>query len=45
VLLDRLEDKMKGTPMDGTIKVLFEGRMSTLTRCLDVDSVSHWEGL
>ena len=40
ILCDRLEEQMKGTPMDGSIKRLFEGEMENYIECLDVDSNS-----
>ena len=36
VLIDKLEDKMKGTPLDGTLKDLFCGRICSFIRCLHV---------
>ncbi|CAM9681125.1 unnamed protein product, partial [Phaeothamnion confervicola] len=43
VLCDRLEDRMKGTPVDGTIKELFEGRIRSFIRCVDVEYASERE--
>lgn len=40
ILCDRLEEQMKGTPMDGSIKRLFEGEMENYIECLDVDYTS-----
>jgi ubiquitin C-terminal hydrolase len=37
ILCDRLEEQMKGTPMDGSIKRLFEGEMENYIECIDVD--------
>jgi len=37
LLCDRLEEAMKGTPMDGAIKKLFEGEMENYIECIDVD--------
>jgi hypothetical protein len=37
ILCDRLEEQMKGTPMDGSIKKLFEGEMENYIECIDVD--------
>eukprot|EP00403_Amphidinium_massartii_P034419 CAMPEP_0178435934 /NCGR_PEP_ID=MMETSP0689_2-20121128/34182_1 /TAXON_ID=160604 /ORGANISM="Amphidinium massartii, Strain CS-259" /LENGTH=1320 /DNA_ID=CAMNT_0020058019 /DNA_START=92 /DNA_END=4054 /DNA_ORIENTATION=+ len=37
ILCDRLEEQMKGTPMDGSIKRLFEGEMENFIECIDVD--------
>lgn len=44
MLCDRLEEKMKGTVVDGTLKALFGGTMRPTTRCLPpVDYVSSRE--
>lgn len=37
ILCDRLEEQMKGTDMDGSIKRLFEGEMENYIECIDVD--------
>jgi len=37
ILCDRLEEQMKGTSMDGSIKRLFEGEMENYIECIDVD--------
>mmetsp|Transcript_156414 Transcript_156414/g.291945 ORF Transcript_156414/g.291945 Transcript_156414/m.291945 type:complete len:1326 (+) Transcript_156414:95-4072(+) len=37
ILCDRLEEQMKGSPMDGSIKKLFEGEMENYIECIDVD--------
>ncbi|XP_037723388.1 ubiquitin carboxyl-terminal hydrolase 7 isoform X1 [Drosophila subpulchrella] len=37
VLLDKLESKMKGTTLEGTIPGLFEGKMSSYIKCKNVD--------
>ncbi|CAJ1368547.1 unnamed protein product [Effrenium voratum] len=37
ILCDRLEEKMKNTPSDGSIKRLFEGEMENYIECIDVD--------
>eukprot|EP00928_Gymnodinium_smaydae_P087335 TRINITY_DN71608_c0_g1_i1.p1 TRINITY_DN71608_c0_g1~~TRINITY_DN71608_c0_g1_i1.p1 ORF type:complete len:1266 (-),score=243.44 TRINITY_DN71608_c0_g1_i1:366-3662(-) len=37
ILCDRLEERMKGTPMDGSIKKLFEGEMTNYIECCDID--------
>jgi ubiquitin C-terminal hydrolase len=37
LLCDRVEEQMKGTPMDGEIKRLFEGEMENYIECVDVD--------
>lgn len=43
VLCDRLEEKMKGTAVDGTIKELFAGKTRPTTRCVHVDYASSRE--
>merc|ERR1712185_264321 len=43
VLCDKLEEKMKGTCAEGTIKGLFEGASSSFIRCLNVDYESKRE--
>ncbi len=40
VLLDKLEVKMKGTSVEGTIPKLFEGKMVSYIRCKNVDYTS-----
>jgi len=40
ILCDRLEEQMKGTAMDGSIKRLFEGEMENYIECLDVNYTS-----
>ncbi|CAO3594348.1 unnamed protein product [Absidia cylindrospora] len=37
VLQDNLEVKMKGTPADGAISNLFEGKMKSYVKCINVD--------
>ncbi|PAV73868.1 hypothetical protein WR25_16057 [Diploscapter pachys] len=37
VLLDNLENKMKGTPVAETIPWLFKGKMKSFIKCTDVD--------
>ncbi|KAI8086603.1 uncharacterized protein BX664DRAFT_299394 [Halteromyces radiatus] len=37
VLQDNLEVKMKGTPADGAISDLFEGKMKSYVKCINVD--------
>lgn len=37
VLMDNLEEKMKNTPVNGTVKRLFAGRMKSYVRCINVD--------
>ncbi|KAI8640264.1 hypothetical protein BD408DRAFT_348306 [Parasitella parasitica] len=37
VLQDKLEEKMKGTPADGAISKLFEGKMKSYIKCINVD--------
>merc|ERR1712151_868890 len=41
LLCDRLEEQMKGTPMDGSIKRLFEGEYDNYIQCVDVDYQSR----
>eukprot|EP00929_Paragymnodinium_shiwhaense_P086804 TRINITY_DN4722_c0_g1_i1.p1 TRINITY_DN4722_c0_g1~~TRINITY_DN4722_c0_g1_i1.p1 ORF type:complete len:1338 (-),score=356.76 TRINITY_DN4722_c0_g1_i1:238-4086(-) len=41
LLCDRLEEQMKGTNMDGSIKRLFEGEMENYIECIDVDYKSR----
>lgn len=41
ILCDRLEEQMKGTAMDGSIKRLFEGEMENYIECIDVDYKSR----
>ena len=43
VLCDHLEDKMKGTPVEGTIQRLFEGTIRSYIQCVDVDFTSARE--
>lgn len=40
ILCDRLEEQMKGTSMDGSIKKLFEGEMENYIQCMNVDYAS-----
>eukprot|EP00917_Polyrhabdina_sp_WS-2016_P022768 GHVP01049367.1.p1 GENE.GHVP01049367.1~~GHVP01049367.1.p1 ORF type:complete len:1527 (-),score=250.65 GHVP01049367.1:1159-5739(-) len=40
LLCDRLEERMKGTRSEGTIRRLFEGESEAFIRCLDVDFIS-----
>ncbi|XP_055383961.1 ubiquitin carboxyl-terminal hydrolase 7 [Condylostylus longicornis] len=40
VLLDKLESKMKGTCVEGTIPSLFEGKMSSYIKCKNIDYTS-----
>ena len=37
VLIDNLETKMKGTPLEGRIPQLFRGKYRSYIRCVDVD--------
>ncbi|KAI3847192.1 hypothetical protein MKX03_033299 [Papaver bracteatum] len=37
VLCEKLEDKMKGTPVEGTIQHLFEGHHMNYVECINVD--------
>uniref|UniRef100_A0A182QCW3 Ubiquitin carboxyl-terminal hydrolase 7 n=1 Tax=Anopheles farauti TaxID=69004 RepID=A0A182QCW3_9DIPT len=41
VLLDKLENKMKGTSLEGTIPKLFEGKMISYIKCQNVDYTSR----
>lgn len=43
VLCDHLEDKMKGTPVEGTIQRLFEGTIRSYIQCVDVEFTSARE--
>lgn len=43
ILLDRLEDKMKGTTVDGMIKDLFCGKVRSYIRCIHVNYESKRE--
>ncbi|OQR88705.1 ubiquitin carboxyl-terminal hydrolase 5 [Thraustotheca clavata] len=36
ILCDRLEEKMKGTPADGLIKQMFEGKVKSFISCVNV---------
>lgn len=40
VLLDKLESKMKGTCVEGTVPKLFEGKMISFIKCKDIDYTS-----
>jgi ubiquitin carboxyl-terminal hydrolase 7 len=37
VLLDKMEEKMKGTPQQPLLDGLFQGRMKSYIRCVDVE--------
>ncbi len=37
MLQDKLEEKMKGTPLDGTMKALFSGVQQTYCKCINVE--------
>lgn len=43
VLQDKLEEKMKGSPADGTMKNLFVGTSQTYVECVNVEYVSKRE--
>ncbi|KAK9813402.1 hypothetical protein WJX73_006228 [Symbiochloris irregularis] len=43
VLAEKLEEKMKGTKVDGTIPRLFEGRLSNYMNCINVEYKSTRE--
>lgn len=36
-LLDKLESKMKGTCVEGTVPKLFEGKMLSFIKCKNID--------
>ncbi|XP_011304851.1 ubiquitin carboxyl-terminal hydrolase 7 isoform X2 [Fopius arisanus] len=40
VLLDKLESKMKGTCVEGTVPKLFEGKMASFIKCKNIDYTS-----
>ncbi|XP_049869363.1 ubiquitin carboxyl-terminal hydrolase 7-like [Pectinophora gossypiella] len=40
VLLDKLESKMKGTVVEGTVPKLFEGKMTSFIKCKNVNCTS-----
>lgn len=40
VLLDKLENKMKGTVVEGTVPKLFEGKMTSFIKCKNVNCSS-----
>ena len=37
MLVDKLEEKMKGTSVEGTMAHLFRGKFSNYVRCIAVD--------
>ncbi|ORM41268.1 Ubiquitin carboxyl-terminal hydrolase 12 [Babesia sp. Xinjiang] len=37
LLLDKMEEQMKGTPVEGSVKHIFEGEMETYIECIDID--------
>ena len=41
VLLDKLEEKMKGTSVDGEVNRLFAGKVRSFIQCVNVDYVSQ----
>uniref|UniRef100_T1GTK6 ubiquitinyl hydrolase 1 n=1 Tax=Megaselia scalaris TaxID=36166 RepID=T1GTK6_MEGSC len=41
VLLDKLESKMKGTCVEGTVPNLFEGKMKSYIKCKNLDFTSN----
>jgi hypothetical protein len=43
VLLDKLEEKMKGTPLDGRVQQLFAGKVRSYIQCVHVDFASNRE--
>lgn len=40
VLLDKLECKMKGTSVEGTVPKLFEGKMLSYIKCKNIEVTS-----
>ncbi|EDO05770.1 Ubiquitin carboxyl-terminal hydrolase family protein [Babesia bovis T2Bo] len=36
LLLDKMEEQMKGTPVEGSVKNMFEGEMETYIECIDI---------
>ena len=40
VLVDKLEEKMKGTSVEGTMAHLFKGKFSNYVKCISVEDVS-----
>jgi ubiquitin carboxyl-terminal hydrolase 7 len=43
ILLDKLEERMKGTPADGTIQKLFVGKIKSYIRCINISYESSRE--
>ncbi|XP_955191.1 ubiquitin carboxyl-terminal hydrolase, putative [Theileria annulata] len=37
LLLDKMEEQMKGTPVEGSVKNIFEGEMETYIECIDIE--------
>ncbi|SMN20418.1 similar to Saccharomyces cerevisiae YMR304W UBP15 Ubiquitin-specific protease involved in protein deubiquitination [Maudiozyma saulgeensis] len=37
ILMDRLENKMKNTPVEGELNEIFVGKMKSFIKCIDVD--------
>ncbi|BAM41096.1 uncharacterized protein TOT_030000359 [Theileria orientalis strain Shintoku] len=37
LLLDKMEEQMKGTSVEGSVKNIFEGEMETYIECIDID--------
>eukprot|EP00747_Dinoflagellata_sp_TGD_P223483 gnl/TRDRNA2_/TRDRNA2_95042_c0_seq1.p1 gnl/TRDRNA2_/TRDRNA2_95042_c0~~gnl/TRDRNA2_/TRDRNA2_95042_c0_seq1.p1 ORF type:complete len:446 (+),score=98.81 gnl/TRDRNA2_/TRDRNA2_95042_c0_seq1:66-1403(+) len=37
LLIDKIEEEMKGTPLDGSIKELFEGKTQNYVECCDIE--------
>lgn len=37
ILMDRLENRMKGTPVEGALNDLFVGKMKSYIRCINID--------
>ena len=42
VLLDNLSEKMKSTPLEGTIDNMFGGKLKNYVQCVNVDYGSSW---
>ncbi|XP_026191634.1 uncharacterized protein LOC34622596 [Cyclospora cayetanensis] len=37
LLLDKVEEQMRGTPAEGSVKAMFEGEMETYVECINVE--------
>ena len=40
MLVDKLEEKMKGTSVEGTMAHLFRGKFTNYVKCIEVEDVS-----